>query len=96
MKNVNVKNGEFYTDELEDLYIIKYKDLNDEYKNLPISWNRNAELPSNTIRVYDIEVDDDIIFFNMIYKDNLYYFEPQSKIQMENLKNKGIYLDILI
>lgn len=86
----------FFVEELTDIYYFLAQNIETgEKSQLILSWHRGQEIPedSNIIRVYDIEIDEEKIFFFMTTGDSNYIFEPKSKLELDKfLSEKNLLL----
>ena len=83
------KDGNLYSTELETIYYVKTLNVKDNtVENSVISWYKGETVPSNSIRVYDLEVNDEKFLFDLKYENYIYYFIPRSNIEISRLKSE--------
>ena len=83
------KDGNLYSTELETIYYVKTLNVKDNtVENSVISWYKGDVVPNNSIRVYDLEVNDEKFLFDLKYENYIYYFIPRSNIEISRLKSE--------
>ena len=96
MDKVYFKEGiGFWLEDLSDIYLFKAKSFSDEKEfNLILSWYRGVEIPEDEkqiVRIYDVEIDEEKVFFNVSSTEKGFIVKPQSPSDYEKfINNKNI------
>lgn len=88
------ENNKWFVDDLEELYLFKvvnYK-TNEEHNSI-LTWNRNFEIESESVRIYDVEIEEIKYYFLLkSNSQNSWDIISQDQHQLEELlERKGLF-----